>query len=216
MLLQIGVLASGEGTNLQAIIDRVEKGELPAKVALVLSDRAGSGALGRARRHGLNHTALTAADFPDKDAFDGAVIEALRAARVDLVVLAGFMRILSPGFVRAFPMRIMNIHPSLLPAFPGLHGIRDALHHGVRFTGCTVHFVDEGVDSGPIILQAVVPILEEDTEASLLERVHEMEHRIYPEAIRLFAQGRLRVEGRRVRILGEAPPIAGLRSPGGG
>lgn len=200
-VLRLGVLASGSGTNLQAFIDRTEAGNYPAKITIVVSDRQDAGALERAAKHSLPTEVISPHRFPSKWDLEARMIEVLRSHNVDLVVLAGFMRILSSEFVRTFPGRIMNIHPSLLPAFPGVHGIRDALTHGVKVTGCTVHFVDEGVDTGPIILQAPVEIEGNDTEETLLQKAHQVEHRIYPEAVRLFAEGKLRIEGRRVRIL---------------
>lgn len=198
--LRLGVLASGRGSNLQAIIDAIAVGRLPAKVVVVLSDKAGAAALERARRAGIPAEFADPAGFSAREAYDLALAGRLRSYNVELVVLAGFMRVLSPEFVRSFPDRIINIHPSLLPAFPGLHAQRQALEYGVRVSGCTVHFVDEGLDSGPIILQAAVPVLEGDSEESLAARILEQEHRLYPEAIRLFAEGRLRIQGRRVII----------------
>lgn len=198
--LRVGVLASGRGSNLQAIMDAIAAGRVPAQVVVVLSDKPGAAALERARAAGIPAEFVDPADFPTREAFDRRLAERLMAYGVDLVVLAGFMRILSPVFVRAFPGRIMNIHPSLLPAFPGLHAQRQALEHGVKVSGCTVHFVDEGLDSGPIILQAAVPVRDDDSEESLAARILEEEHRLYPEAVRLFAEGRLEVRGRRVYI----------------
>jgi len=202
--LVIGILASGSGTNLQSIIDRCRDGSLPAEIALVFSNNPHAGALQRAERAGIPYCCLDHRDFPSREAFDRAVVQTLRDAGVELVVLAGFMRILSQEFIDAFPLRVMNIHPALLPAFPGLHVQRQALEYGARFAGCTVHFVDGGVDTGPIIIQAVVPVLVDDTEESLSARILAQEHRIFPRAIQLFAQGRLQVDGRRVRI---DPPL---------
>lgn len=198
--LRLGVLASGRGSNLQAIIDAIGRGELRAEVCVVLSNRPGALALERARQAGIPAVVVDQAAYADQDAFEQRLIEVLKGHGVDLVVLAGYMRILGGGFVAAFPGRIMNIHPALLPAFPGLGAQRQALDHGVKVSGCTVHFVDEGLDSGPIILQAAVPVLEDDTVDSLSARILEQEHRLYPEAIRLFAEGRLHVEGRQVSI----------------
>lgn len=199
--LRLGVLASGGGTNLQSIIDRCADGSLAAEISLVLTNRPGAGALERAARCGLPSRCIDHRSYSDREAFDRAVVDTLQQAGVELVVLAGFMRILTPTFIAAFPGRIMNIHPALLPAFPGLHVQRQALEYGARFAGCTVHFVDGGVDTGPIIIQAVVPVLDDDTEASLAERILTQEHRIYPRAIQLYAEGRLQIEGRRVRVL---------------
>ncbi len=204
--LRLGALASGGGTNLQAIIDRCRDGSLDAELAVVISNNPDAGALDRARQAGIEVLCIDHRRFADRESFDGAVVAALQAAGVELVVLAGFMRIISPIFIDAFPGRIMNIHPALLPAFPGLHVQRKALEYGARFAGCTVHFVDGGVDTGPIIIQAVIPVLDGDTEATLSARILEQEHRIYPRAIQLFAEGRLRIEGRRVLIEPPAPP----------
>lgn len=203
--LRLGILASGGGTNLQAIIDECLRGKLSAEIALVLSNKSQAGALDRARRAGIPVAVVDHRQYPDRKEFDRAMVDALQKARVDLVVLAGFMRILTPVFLEAFPHRIMNIHPGLLPAFPGINAQRQALEYGVKIAGCTVHFVDPGVDSGPIIIQAAVPVLDDDDEESLAGRILEQEHRIYPRAIQWFAEGRLHVEGRSVRI---APPSA--------
>lgn len=199
-MTRLGVLASGRGSNLQAIMDAIGRGELPAEVAVVVSNRPGVLALERARQAGIPAVTVDQAAYADKDAFERRLAEVLCEHRAELVILAGYMRILGRGFVAAFPGRIMNIHPSLLPAFPGLGAQRQALEYGVKVAGCTVHFVDEVLDSGPIILQAAVPVLGGDTVDTLSARILEQEHRLYPEAIRLFAEGRLRVEGRRVLI----------------
>ncbi len=199
----IAVLVSGSGSNLQAIIDASEKGEIPCRVGIVISNKADAYGLVRARKHGIPTEAISHKDFPNREEFDKNLVEILRKSGATLVCLAGFMRVLTPVFVRAFPNRILNIHPALLPSFPGTHGPRQALNHGVRFSGCTVHFLDEGVDTGPIIVQAVVPVYDDDTEETLAARILVQEHRIYPMAIRLFFQGRLMVDGRRVRIEGE-------------
>jgi phosphoribosylglycinamide formyltransferase-1 len=200
----IGVLISGSGTNLQAMIDAIEAKELDAKIQLVLSNRADAYGLVRAKKHGIPIEVLDHKRFSSREDFDQAVVDILRARGVELVVLAGFMRLLSPVFVRAYSNRIMNIHPALLPAFPGLHVQKKAVEHGVRFSGCTVHFVNEECDEGPIIIQAVVPVFPEDTEESLASRILEQEHRIYPRAIQLYSEGRLRIEGRRVFVDGRA------------
>ena len=202
--LRLGALASGGGTNLQSIIDRCADGSLNAEIVLVVSNNPGAGALDRARQAGIPCLCIDHREFADREEFDRAVVAALQEAGVELVVLAGFMRIISGVFLEAFPERIMNIHPALLPAFPGLHVQRKALEYGARFAGCTVHLVDGGVDTGPIIIQAVVAVLDDDTEESLAARILQQEHRIYPRAIQLFAEGRLRIEGRRVRI---EPPL---------
>jgi phosphoribosylglycinamide formyltransferase-1 len=207
--LRLGVLASGGGTNLQAIIDRCQDGSLAAEIAVVISNNPDAGALERARRAGIPGLCINHREFAGREAFDAALVDALRRARVELVVLAGFMRIISQVMLEAFPLRIINIHPALLPAFPGLHVQQQALDYGARFSGCTVHFVDGGVDTGPIIIQAVVPVLPDDTAATLAERILEQEHLIYPRAIELLAQGRVRVDGRRVVIDPPAGPPGG-------
>ena len=198
--LSLGVLVSGRGSNLQAIIEQIEQGKLDARIKIVISNLAGAPALTRAREQGIKTRLLEASPGEKREDYDRRLVEALRQEEVELVILAGFMRLLSPYLVRAFPQRIMNIHPALLPAFPGLQAQRKALEYGVKFSGCTVHFVDEGMDSGPIILQAVVPVLEQDTQESLAARILEQEHRIYPRAIQLYAQKRLQLKGRRVFI----------------
>ena len=198
--LALGVLASGRGSNLQAIIDATAAAGFPARVAVVVSDRERAQALERAASAGLPAVCLNPKDFADRAAYDAALAATLEDHGVSLVCLAGFMRILSPPFIRRFAGRILNVHPSLLPAFPGLRPQRQALEHGVRLAGATVHFVDEGVDTGPIVLQASVPVRPGDTEESLAARILVEEHRLYPAAIRLFAEGRLRIAGRQVVI----------------
>ncbi len=198
--VNLGVLVSGSGTNLQAIIDAIEKGKLNAKIQVVFSNVSDAYAMERAKKHGIKTEFLSHKKFSTREEFDAAVVEILKKYNVELVILAGFMRILSPVIIRAFPMKIMNIHPALLPSFPGLHAQKQALEHGVKFSGCTVHFVDEGTDTGPIIIQAVVPIYDSDTEETLRERILKEEHRIFAQAIQLYAEGRLRVEGRRVVV----------------
>lgn len=198
--LQLGVLASGGGTNLQAIIDRCQDGSLDAEIAVVLTNNPGAGALDRAEKAGINTLCINHRNFNQREDFDDAVIKALQDAGVELVVLAGFMRIITQTFIDAYPNRVINIHPALLPAFPGLHVQQQAIDYGARFSGCTVHFVDGGVDTGPIIIQAVVPILPEDTADSLAARILEQEHKIYPRAIQLIAEGRVHVDGRVVSI----------------
>lgn len=200
--IALGVLASGRGSNLQAILDACGTSGFPAKVRIVVSDVATAHALERARRHGVEARHADPKAYPTRDAFDRALMGILRDAGVDLVCLAGFMRLLGKEFVAAWRHRIMNIHPALLPAFPGLHVQRKAVEYGVKISGCTVHFVDEGTDTGPIIVQAAVPVLDNDTEESLAARILQEEHRIYPKAIRLFAEGRLEVQGRCVVVRG--------------
>lgn len=195
--LRIGVLVSGRGTNLQAIIDSIQRGDLSAEIAIVISDNQNAMALERAKRANIP----TAYVKPGKKSeFEGEIIRILEENNVELIVLAGFMRILSSNFVNHFPLRIINIHPSLLPSFPGLEAQRQALEYGVKITGCTVHFVNEMVDAGPIILQEAVPVYDNDTVESLSNRILEKEHKILVEAIRLFSENRLRVVGRRVFI----------------
>ena len=202
-LLALGVLASGRGSNFEAIARAVATGAIPARLALLVTDREAP-ALEVARAHGVAAAVVEPRDHSGREAHDKAVIAALEAHGVDLVCLAGYQRLLSPSFVHHFEGRVLNIHPSLLPAFPGLHAQRQALAYGVRVTGATVHFVDEGTDTGPIVLQAVVQVRDGDTEDTLSARILAEEHRIYPEAIALFARGRLRIDGRRVRIEEEA------------
>ena len=202
--LPIGVLISGGGTNLQAIIDAIEAKRLEAAIKLVLSNKVDAYGLVRAKNHGIATEILDHRKYPSRETYDEAVVDLLRAHGVELVVLAGFMRLLSPVFVKAYSNRIMNIHPALLPSFPGLHVQKKAVEYGVRFSGCTVHFVNDECDEGPIIIQAVVPVFADDTEAKLAARILKEEHRIYPRAIQLYAEGRLRVDGRRVIVAGSA------------
>jgi phosphoribosylglycinamide formyltransferase-1 len=196
----VGVLVSGNGSNLQSLIDHIEQGRLDAEIRIVLSNNPDAFALERCRKHGIPTAVVDHREFNSRELFDSRIIEILTAAGVDLVVMAGFMRILSPVFFRAFPMRIMNIHPALLPAFPGIHVQQKAVDYGAKFSGCTVHFADEGVDSGPIIIQAVVPVYDEDDAESLAERILKEEHRIYPQAVQYYAEGKIEIEGRRIRI----------------
>ena len=199
--LRVGVLVSGRGSNLQALLDASARREYPAEVVVVISDRERAPALDRARAAGVEALFVNPKDFADRESFDLALVRELTARRVDLACNAGFMRILSPAYLRAFAGRAMNIHPSLLPAFPGLHAQRQAIEHGAKVAGATVHFLDQGpVDTGPIILQASVPVYPDDTEASLSARILIEEHRLYPDAVRLFAEGRLAIVGRRVIV----------------
>lgn len=197
----LGVLCSGRGTNLQSIIDAVENGQIPAPIGVVITDKPDVMALERAAKTGIPNICVNRKECADKQEFEERLVKALRAHGVTLVVLAGFMRILSPYFVREFKGRIMNIHPALLPSFPGAHAHRDALAYGVKVSGVTIHFVDEGMDSGPIILQAAVPVEDDDTEDTLGARVLVQEHKLYPRAIELFLKGKLKVEGRKVTII---------------
>jgi phosphoribosylglycinamide formyltransferase 1 len=203
--LSLGVLASGRGSNLQAILDQIAAGRLAAAVRVVVSDVAGAYALERARRAGVPAVFVDPREPGGKAAFESRIVGVLREHGVELVALAGYMRVCGPGLLEGFPGRILNIHPSLLPAFPGLHVQRQALEHGARFSGCTVHFVDAGVDTGPIVAQAVVPVLEDDTEETLAARILRQEHRLFPHALRLCAEGRLRLAGRRVLVDAPAP-----------
>ena len=195
---KLAVLVSGRGSNLQAIIDNIESNYLSADIALVLSNVKNAFALERGKKHGLDTVFLDPKTFSNKDEYELKMIEILRSKSIDLICLAGFMRILGKKFIQAFPEKIINIHPSLLPAFPGLNVQKKALEHGAKFSGCTVHFVNEEVDEGPIILQSPVPILDEDDAASLSERILEQEHIIYPEAIRLIIEKKIAFSGRRV------------------
>jgi phosphoribosylglycinamide formyltransferase-1 len=198
--LRVGVLASGRGSNLQAILDAAREPGYPARVVVVVSDRERAAALDRARAAGVEALWLDPKAFSDRESFDAALVRELEARRVELMCHAGYMRILSPVYCRAFAGRAVNIHPSLLPAFPGLHAQRQALGHGVKVSGVTVHFSDEGLDTGPIIAQVAVPVLDDDTEDSLAARILGEEHRLFVEVIRLIAEGRVTVEGRMVRI----------------
>lgn len=203
MKKRIGVLLSGRGSNFEALADSVAGGRIPnAEIAVVISNREGAPGLERARARGIEARPIPSKGL-EREAYDKLVMAALEEKKIDLVCLAGYMRLLSPQFVAAFRGRILNIHPSLLPAFPGLESQRQALEHGAKFAGCTVHFVDENLDAGPIVLQAVVPIEDRDTPETLSERILREEHRIYTEAVRIVLEGRYRIEGRRVLITPE-------------
>jgi phosphoribosylglycinamide formyltransferase 1 len=215
----IGVLVSGSGSNLQAIIDHIEAGLLKATIKVVISNTPDAFALERARKHTIETLVVDHREFVSREEYDTRLVEIFQAHGVQLVVMAGFMRILTPVFLRAFPMKIMNIHPALLPSFPGMHAQEKAFDYGVKFSGCTVHFADEGVDTGPIIIQSVVPVYDDDSAQSLAERILAEEHRIYPQAIQLFADGKIVIEGRKVRIAKSErvslpvlhnPPLAGI------
>jgi phosphoribosylglycinamide formyltransferase-1 len=186
---------------MENIARHIEEGKLDASIEVVISDRKDAYGLVRAKKRGIRAVFVDPASFPDRESYDRELVRILEEHRVDLVILAGYMRLVSKPFLEAFPMKVMNIHPALLPAFPGTSGVADALEYGVKVTGVTVHFVDEGVDTGPIILQEAVPVLPTDDVDTLHQRLHQVEYRLYPEAIRLFCQGRLKVEGRKVRIL---------------
>jgi phosphoribosylglycinamide formyltransferase-1 len=209
-VIRLGVLASGGGTNLQAILDACAARRISAEVAVVISNVPEAGALERARRARVATEVFPSKGVAERTAYDLRLVEALRAHRVDLVCLAGYMRLLTPAFLRAFGPsaatrgcpRVMNVHPGLLPSFPGLHAQRQCVEYGARFAGCTVHFVDEGTDTGPVIVQAVVPVLAGEEEEALARRILEQEHRIYPQAIQWFAEARLSVDGRKVAVDG--------------
>jgi phosphoribosylglycinamide formyltransferase-1 len=197
MTTNIGVLVSGRGSNLQSIIDHVESGYLKdIKLSVVISDIKDAYALERAKMHGIDAVFIDPRAYGNKIEFEKKIIETLQLYGVDLVLLAGYMRILGSEVIQAYRDRIMNIHPALLPSFKGLHGPKQALEYGVKVAGCTVHFVDEGMDSGPIILQSCVPVKDDDTENTLASRILEQEHRIFPEAVKLFTEGKLKVDGR--------------------
>jgi phosphoribosylglycinamide formyltransferase-1 len=199
--IRLAILGSGKGSNAVALIDACRRNEIPASVALILSDVADAGILARAREHSVPGEHFDPGPFRTKlaETAEAALIERLQQAGVDYVVLAGFMRILKGPLLRAFPHRVLNIHPSLLPAFPGLNAWEQALDHGVKITGCTVHFVEQSVDSGPILAQAMVPVRDDDTPAALHARIQEAEHRLYPAVVAALARGEIRIEGRRTR-----------------
>ncbi|MFA5839057.1 MAG: phosphoribosylglycinamide formyltransferase [Candidatus Margulisiibacteriota bacterium] len=200
-MLNLGVLISGRGSNLQAIIDACEKGELPAKVAVVITNNSLAYGVERAKKHNIPVLAIEPNQFKDKNTYELEIVKILQQHAVQLVCLAGYMRIIGPVLLEHFQGRMINIHPALLPSFPGLHGQKQALEHGVKISGATVHYVDEGCDTGPIILQAAVTVLENDTEEGLSQRILEQEHLLYPQAIKLIAEGKTKIEGRKVRII---------------
>jgi phosphoribosylglycinamide formyltransferase 1 len=202
-VIVLGVLASGGGTNLQAILDAVATGALDARVGVVVSNVAGAGALTRARAAAVEAVVVDHSRFADRKAFDGAVVEVLRSRGVEVVVMAGFMRLVTDVLLDAFPWRVVNVHPALLPSFPGVFAQKQALDYGVRVAGCTVHFVDRGTDTGPIVAQAVVPVLEDDDEESLRTRILAREHELLPRALQWIAEGRVSVE---------APAAVGARA----
>lgn len=210
MPLQIAVLVSGGGSNLQSIIDKIEEGVLDAEIKLVVSNKVEAYGLERARKHGLSQIAINHKDYDSREAFDAAMVAAIMDAGADTVIMAGFMRIITPVFLDAFPGRVINIHPALLPSFPGVHGQGDAADYGVRISGCTVHFVDEKMDHGPTIIQAVVPAMPEDTGDTLGSRILKLEHRIFPQAIQWFAEGRVAIKGRQVYVTPVDKPLAPL------
>lgn len=194
------MLASGRGSNFQSIIDAINNKNLKAQILLLITDNPSAYAIERAKKHDIEHLVLRPKEYSSRDDFYRKIAEELQKRDVGLVVLAGFMKIVGKPLIDTYPNRIMNIHPALLPSFPGLHGQKQAVEYGVRISGCTVHFVDEGMDTGPVIMQAAVPVYHSDTEDTLSERILKLEHKIYPEAIRLFSEGRLEVQGRVVKI----------------
>jgi phosphoribosylglycinamide formyltransferase-1 len=204
-MVKLGVLVSGSGSNLQAIIDNIEAGRLDARIQVVISNLVGVYALERAQKHGIPTMVLPHKGLK-REEYDQKMVEALKAREVELVILAGFMRIITPVLLRAFPLRVMNIHPALLPSFPGTHVWQAEVDYGVKFAGCTVHFVDEGTDTGPIVMQAVVPVYDDDTAETLNARILKQEHKIFSQSIQLYAQGRLRIQGRRVLTEGYPQP----------
>jgi phosphoribosylglycinamide formyltransferase-1 len=212
-LLKIGVLASGRGSNFQSIIDEIESDRLKAEIVLLMTDNPSAFAIERAKKHGIEYLVAQPKEYRSKDDYFMKIADALKKKNIELVVLAGFMKIVGKPLIDAFPNRIMNIHPALLPSFPGLHSQRQALDYGAKISGCSVHFVDEGMDTGPIIIQASVPVFQNDTEETLSERILKYEHRIYPEAIRLFSEGKIKVEGRKVRIKEYNPVDACVINP---
>ena len=215
--LRVAVLASGRGSNLHAIIDAIEAGQVQAQIVAVISNKKDAVALDRARKHGLPELFVDPKPFagqPDsREAYDRVLLEVLQQQHVELVLLAGYMKIVTAVLVNAFANRMMNIHPSLLPSFPGLEVQKKAIDWGCKLAGCTVHFVTEGVDEGPIIVQAAVPVLDSDTPEALAARILEQEHKIYPQAVQLFAEGRLKVNGRQVQIAGAKPVGDAIISP---
>ena len=202
MKVNLGVLVSGSGSNLQSIIDKIEKGLLDAVIKVIISNNPDAYALERAKKHNIPTVVIRHCDFGKREDFDQEMVAILKSYSVDLVIMAGFMRVLSPLFLHAFPMKIMNIHPAILPSFTGTHAQKRAAEYGVKFSGCSVHFADEGVDTGPIIIQAIVPVYDDDTEDTLGARILKEEHKIYPQAIQFYAEGRIEVTGRKVRIKG--------------
>ncbi|MCZ7391757.1 MAG: phosphoribosylglycinamide formyltransferase [Candidatus Methanoperedens sp.] len=200
-MTNIAVLASGRGSNLQAIIDSIGNGYLKAKITVVISDIGDAYALERARRHGIEAVFIDPEKFPSRELYEKEVLRVLRKHDAELVLLAGYMRVVGRALLKAYKNRMLNIHPALLPTFPGLHAQKQAFDHGVKVAGCTVHFVDDTLDNGPIILQRCVEVKENDTPETLADRILEQEHKIYPEAVKLFVENRLRIEGRKVKII---------------
>ena len=204
-VLKIGVLASGRGSNFQSIIDEIASDRLNAEIVLLITDNPSAFAIERAKKHRIDYLVVLPKEYHSRDNLFSKISDELKKKNVDLVVLAGFMRIVGKPLINAFPNKIMNIHPALLPSFSGLHGQKQAIDYGVKISGCTVHFVDEGMDTGPVIIQAAVPVSQDDTEETLSKKILRLEHKIYPEAIRLFSEGKIEVDGCKVRIKGYAP-----------
>lgn len=200
MMINIGVLVSGSGTNLLAIIEAIKEGEIDGLIRIVISDKHDVFALRRARFYNIKTNSINPEGFDNREEYDREIVSILKEKEVDLVVLAGYMKILTPYFINAYKNKIINIHPALLPSFPGLHVQKKAIEYGVKVSGCTVHFVDEGMDSGPIIMQKAVKVKEDDTEETLAKRILKQEHKIYPRAIQLFAEERLEIIGRKVLV----------------
>lgn len=205
MSLKIGVLVSGSGSNLQAIIDNIKAKKVPAEIEVIISNNASAYSIERAKKHNIPFEVIEHKNHKTREEFDAKLVDVLKSYNVELVVMAGFLRVITNVLLSAFPMKIMNIHPALLPSFPGLHVQKKALDYGCKFAGCTVHFADDGVDTGPVIIQGIVPILDSDDEDSLAQRILRVEHKIYPTAIRLYAEGRLTISGRRVLV---EPPLS--------
>jgi phosphoribosylglycinamide formyltransferase-1 len=199
-MLTLGVLASGRGSNFQSIIDSIKSGTLKAKVSVLITDNPEAYAIERAEKHNIEHIVSKPRDFPDRESYYTHIAEELKQRGVELVILAGFMRVVGKALLDQYRNKIMNIHPALLPSFPGLHGQKQAADYSVKISGCTVHFVDDGMDTGPVIIQAAVPAYHDDTEDSLGKRILRQEHKIFPYAIRLYSEGRISVEGRKVII----------------
>lgn len=216
MTLQIAALASGVGTNVAAIIKCIDDGMLDAKINIVISNQPGAPVLEKAARAGIAVYACDNDAFSDRETYDRELLSAIKDVGADTIVLAGYMRMLTPIFVQAYPQRIMNVHPSILPSFPGRMGNEDAINYGVRLSGSTVHFVEETLDKGPVIIQAVVPVHSTDTGKTLMPRIQAMEHRIYPQALQWLAEGRLKIEGHRVTLLSAKIPSISLGSSGQG
>lgn len=211
--LKIGLLASGRGSNFQSIIDSIESGYIQARINVLITDNPKAFSIERAEKHGIESLVMLSKNYASRDEYFREITAELKKRDVELVVLAGFMRIVGKPLLDAYPDKVMNIHPALLPSFPGLHGQKQANDYGVKISGCTVHFVDEGMDTGPVIIQAAVPVRDDDTEETLAERILRLEHKIFPEAIKLFAEGRIKMQGRRVVIKGAVIDYRPLISP---